>query len=229
PIGMQVASREVVGIVRDFHYRPLHDPIGPLLLSPFNDGFLDNLPPNRLDTVSIDLIVAHSGNNEADLRAHIIDTVDRFSGQDIIDVLSLEFIWNENYDDEQRVVSLVGIFAGLSILISLLGLGGMAAYNNERRGKEVAIRKVLGASVINILTLLSSGVARLLAFAAVPAFIGAWYAANAWLQRFAYRIDPTVTPFLLALLIVGLCSAAVMLAQTWRTARANPVERIKYE
>ncbi len=229
PIGMKIVSREVVGIVRDFHYRPLHDPIGSLVLSPFNDGFLDNLPPTRLDTITIDLIIAYTGNNEAGVRAHIIDTVDRFSDQAIIDVQSLESIWNEIYDDEARVIRLVGVFAALSVVISLLGLGGMAAYNNERRSKEVAIRKVLGASDGSILALLSKGMAIVLLLAAIPAFAAAWYLSNVWLQRFAYRIEANAAPFILALVIVGLCSAAVMLAQTWRTTRANPVERIKYE
>jgi len=229
PIGMTVAQNEVAGVVRDFHYMPLQMPIGSLVLAPFSDGYLDNLPESRQDTVTVDLVIEYSGNNEAEVRTHVIDTIDRFSDQAIIDVRSLEGIWNDNYDDDVRVVSLVGIFAGLSILISLLGLGGMAAYNNERRGKEVAIRKVLGASVANILALLSSGMVKVLALAAVPAFFGAWYLSNAWLQRFAYRIDPNATPFILALVVVTCFSATVMVAQTWRIAKNNPVQRIKYE
>ena len=127
------------------------------------------------------------------------------------------------------MIEVVAVFAGLCILIAMLGLGGMAAYNNQRRGREMAIRKVLGASAHQILALLSRSTVRVLLLAMVPACIGAWYLSSIWLQRFAYRIDPTVTPFILAIIIVGLCSAAVMLAQSWRGARSNPVDNIKYE
>lgn len=229
PIGKRIQQYEVVGVVRDFHYTPLHQPIGMLFISPFNDGFLNSLPASRADVVGIDLIIATSGNEEESVRTHIRDVIDRFSDQAIIDVLSMEDIWNRSYDDESRNIGLVAIFAGLSIFISLLGMGGMAAYNNERRGKEVAIRKVLGASVANILALLSTSIIKVLALAALPAFLGAWYLSNLWLERFAYRIDPNLTPFILALIIVSVCSAIVMIAQTWRAASVSPVLGIKYE
>jgi len=228
-IGKRVGNFEVVGVVRDFHYMPLQQAISLLYINPFNDVFLDQIPSSRVDTVAIDLIIATTGRNSDGVMTYIREVVDRFSDQPVIEVLSMETLWNEVYDDESRTIGLVGTFAALSIVISLLGLGGMSAYNNERRGKEVAIRKVIGASVTSLLALLGSGMVKVLALAALPAFLGGWYLSNLWLQRFVYRIDLGITPFISALLVVSFCSAIVMVAQTWRVANENPVRRIKYE
>ena len=229
PIGRRVGNFEVVGLVKDFHYMPLQQAIGSLFIRPFNDSFLDSIPANRLDSVAIDLIIATTGQDDVGLMTYTKEVIDEFSNQPVIEVLSLEAIWNERYEDETRTVGLVGVFSGLSILISLLGLGGMVTYNNERRGKEMAIRKVLGAPVSNILTLLGFGIFKVLAIAAIPAFLGAWYLTSMWLQRFAYRIDIEIFPFVLAFIIVSVCSTIVMITQTWRVANESPLRKIKYE
>lgn len=230
PIGKKVGDTgEVVGVVRDFHYLPLQQPINPLYLRAFNDGYLNVLPADRMDTVGIDLIVQVEEAGAEDIRTTIQDTVARYSNQPIIEAESLEEIWNENYDDEQRTIGLVTIFASLSVVISLLGLAGMAAYNNERRAKEIAIRKVLGASVTDLQTLLSMSSIKILLLASPLAFGGAWYLTSLWLQRFTYRVEPSGVSLVLALLLVGLSSALVLILQTWTITNSNPVYKLKYE
>jgi|GEM_PF-1435335 len=230
PIGKKIGTRaEVVGVVRDFHYLPMQQPISPLYLSAFSDNFLERVPENQLDEVSIDLLVHVSDAGSTEIRDAVREVIRRFSNQPIIEVNSLEDRWNELYDDESKTIGLVTLFAGLSIFISLLGLGGMAAYNNEKRAKEVAIRKVLGASVVDIQALLSLSLVKILLLASLPAFAAAWYLTLIWLQRFAYRVEPNAFSLITALLIVGVCSTCVLLVQTWRVAHCNPVEKLKYE
>ena len=229
PIGKRVGRSEVIGVVKDFHYRPLHDPIAPATIGAYNDGFLDNLSKVRLENVSIDLMISVSGDEMANTMAYIKETVSKFSIQPLIEVRLLTDIWKEMYDDETRSISLIGVFAGLSAVISLLGVAGLATYSAQQRRKEVAIRKVLGASVPNILFLLSTSLVKVITIAVIPAFAGAYYFSNIWLQRFAYTVEFSFSPYLLALSIVGLCSLAVLIMQTWQAARANPVNSLKYE
>ena len=133
------------------------------------------------------------------------------------------------YDDENQTIALITLFSGICIVISLLGLGGLAAYNTQQRARETAIRKVLGASVPEIIKLLSLNMIKTIAISVIPAVIGAYYLSNIWLERFSYRVDASIVPYLLAITIVGVFSVAILVLQTYRTAQANPVARIKYE
>ena len=153
----------------------------------------------------------------------------QFSDQPFVDILTLSDIWNEMYDDDTQTIELIGIFGGLSIVISVLGLAGLAAYSTQQRSKEVAIRKVFGASITNILTFLSMSMVKVVAIAAIPGLIGAYYFSNIWLERFAYRAEFSSAPYLLAIGVVGLLSIVVLIMQTYQAAQANPVIKLKYE
>lgn len=229
PIGRLIGSNEVIGVVADFHYLPLHEPIAPVYVAPFNDLYLDRMTPNEQERASIDLVVNVSGNELADTRAFIQQTVRRFSNQSIIEARALSDVWADMYDDESQIISLVGIFGAVSIVISLLGLAGLAAYNSQQRAREIAIRKVLGASVTDVLALLSAGMVKIIAVAILPAAAGAYFSSNVWLESFAYRAEFSIVPYLSAILLVALFSISVLILQTYRTAQANPVAKLKYE
>jgi putative ABC transport system permease protein len=228
-LGKRVGGNEVIGVIKDFHYRPLHEPIAPVFIAPYSDSFLDDLDPSRLERVPLDFTIKVTGNNTAATRDYIRQVIAQFSNQPIIEIRTMTEIWNGMYDDESQTIALVGIFGAICIVISLLGLAGLAAYSTQQRAKEVAIRKVLGASVPNIIGLLSLNMVKVFALATVPAIVAAYYLSNAWLQRFSYRAEFSATPYLLAIALVGSISVAVLVLQTYRTAQANPVTRLKYE
>ena len=155
--------------------------------------------------------------------------MDRHSSQTLIEVLQFDELWNELYEDDGKTVSLVTIFSTICIIISMLGLGGLTAYNTQQRGKEVAIRKVLGASVPNVIGMLSVSMIKVYVISIVPAIGGAYYLSELWLERFSYRVEMSSSSYLMAILLVGLVSLATLVAQTYRTAQANPVLKLKYE
>ena len=133
------------------------------------------------------------------------------------------------YRSEQRMGSIFSIFTGLSLFIACLGLFGLSAYIAERRIKEIGVRKVLGASVPNVVTLLSKDFLKLTLVAAVIAFPIAWWWMNKWLEDFAYRINITWTIFLFS----GLCTLLIALLtvsfQAIKAAIANPVKSLRTE
>jgi putative ABC transport system permease protein len=141
----------------------------------------------------------------------------------------LDTEFDSQYRSEQRLGSIFSIFAGLSIFIACLGLFGLSAFMAERRTKEIGVRKVLGASVQNVVVLLSKDFLKLTIVAAIIAFPVAWYFMNKWLQDFAYRINITWTIFLVA----GLSTLAITLVtisfQAIRAAVANPVKSLRTE
>lgn len=120
-------------------------------------------------------------------------------------------------------------FAGLAIALSCLGLFGMAVFSIERRTKEIGIRKVLGASVGGVVTLLSKDFIKLVLLANLIAWPVAWYAMSKWLQDFAYRIELGWWTFALAGGVALLIALLTVSAQAIRAALANPVEALRYE
>ncbi len=229
PIGKKVGGSEVIGVIRDFHYLPLHEPIAPVFIAPYSDRFLDDLEASRLERVTLDFMISITGNNLADTTEYIEGVIAQFSNQPIIEIKSLNDVWNEMYDTENQTIVLIGLFGAICIVISLLGLAGLAAYNTQQRAKEVAIRKVLGASVLEIIGLLSLNMIKVFTLSIIPAFIGAYYLSNIWLERFSYRGEFSGMPYILAVIVVGTFSMAILVLQTFRTAQANPVTRLKYE
>jgi ABC-type antimicrobial peptide transport system permease subunit len=133
------------------------------------------------------------------------------------------------FDDSRRVATLTALFAALTIFISCLGLFGLATYMAEARVKEIGVRKVLGASVLRITTLLSKDFLTLVVIAIFIATPVAWYAMHIWLQDYPYRIHIEWWVFVLA----GLLSAAISLItvsyQAIKTALANPAKSLRTE
>jgi len=122
-----------------------------------------------------------------------------------------------------------GTFAGLSITVACLGLLGLAIYTAERRTKEIGIRKVLGASVENIVTMLSKDLIKLVIIASVIAFPVAWYAMNMWLQDFAYPTAMNWWIFGLAAFITMIIALATVSFQSFKAALMNPVNSLRSE
>jgi putative ABC transport system permease protein len=138
-------------------------------------------------------------------------------------------VFNEQYKAEQQYGFIFFVASGLAILISCLGLFGLATFSVEQKTKEIGIRKVLGASVANIVTLISKDFLLLVIIAFAIATPIAWWAANKWLQDFAYRADLSWWIFGIAGVLAGLIALLTVSFQAIRAAVANPVESLRNE
>lgn len=229
PLGKKAGNALVVGVVKDFHYMPLHKSIQPLILTPYTDSQINSTSESRRNRARVDLVISIAGAVKTETRDYIEEVTRRFTSQPVVEIVLLDDVWDELYADDTRAISLVGFFSFLCIIISLLGLAGLAAYNTELRGKEVAVRKVLGASLSNLLVLFSLDTIKVFAIATIPAAFGTYYLSDSWLQGFAYKADFSPLPYLASLSIIGVVSMAVMLLYTCRAAQSNPAKKLKYE
>jgi len=137
--------------------------------------------------------------------------------------------FDQLFKSEMMVGKLSRLFAGLTILISCLGLFGLAAYTAERRTREIGIRKVLGATMQQLLFLLSKDFLLLVFIAFIIAFPLAWWAMHNWLQDFAYRISISWTVFIIAGIAAILIALLTVSFQAIKTAIANPVKSLRTE
>lgn len=134
-----------------------------------------------------------------------------------------------SYQGEQRFSKIVSVFSVISLLIAMLGLLGLVGYTVSTKIKEIGIRKVLGASVLEIIALISGSFLRLIFIAAIVAFPVAWWMMTKWLDEFTYHINMQVWFFIGAMSIVLLMAMAIIFAQTYKASRTNPAEALKEE
>jgi putative ABC transport system permease protein len=208
---------EVIGIVRDFHFQDLHVPVEPY-------GFqLNNRP-------QYNYMIAHVKTSDMPATIKSIgSTWQKLNPNEPFEYSFLDQDFYKNYDAEERLASIVGYFTIIAILISCLGLFGLAAFSAEQRIKEIGVRKVLGASVGNIVSLLSKDFLKLVGIAILIASPIAWFAMNKWLQDFAYRTNIGWQVFLLTAAI-ALCIAILTVSfQAIRAAVSNPVKSLRTE
>ncbi len=207
----------VIGVVKDFHYEDLHIPIGPY-------GFQLNVPP------SYNYMIVHvkPGDISASLKS-IQNVWHNLNAGEPFDYSFLDKDFQKNYDAENRLAAIVGDFTVIAILISCLGLFGLATFSAEQRIKEIGVRKVLGASVTSIVTLLSKDFLKLVVIAVVIASPIAWFVMYKWLQSFAYRMSLSAWIFLLAGFFALLIAFVTVSFHAIRAAIANPVKSLRTE
>ena len=205
----------VIGIVKDFHFRSLHELISPLVmvLAP-NPGMMIV----KLKTTDIAALLS-------DLKKHW----EAFGSEDPFTWSFLDDRFNNTYQSEQKIGLMLGIFAGLTILIASLGLFGLAKFTTEQRTKEIGIRKVLGASAAGIANLLSIDFLKLVLLGFIASTPVAWFAMNKWLQDFAYRIDISWWIFAFAAFIALAIALFTVSFQAIKAAIANPVKSLRTE
>jgi putative ABC transport system permease protein len=157
------------------------------------------------------------------------DQFKQYNGEFPFSYNFLDEIFNNLYQGEQREGTLFNYFAGMAILISCLGLLGLAAYTAQVRTREIGVRKVLGASVASVIGLLAKDFIKLVLIAIVVAFPLAWYAMSNWLDGFAYRIPIHWTVFVLAAFIAIVIAFVTISFQSIKAALANPVKSLRSE
>jgi putative ABC transport system permease protein len=220
----QVMSKEVqyggvkgrvIGVVKDFHFESLHEQIVPVI-------FLPNRFFNRIS-------VKIAGDDMQQGIAHIEKVWKEFLPHRPFEYSFLSQQYSQLYDSEQKLGQLFTIFAGMAILIACLGLFGLATFNTLQRVKEIGIRKVLGASVFNIVRLLSMEIIILIVIANLIAWPVAWYFMNQWLESFAYHVGLSVWLYALAAFAAIFIALITVGSQTIKAATSNPANTLRYE
>jgi ABC-type antimicrobial peptide transport system permease subunit len=219
PIGKQFTfwgkEGTIVGIVKDFHFNSLHDPIQPLILRLREDESSGNA-----------LVRITPGKTQQALRS--LDALsEQFNPKFPFTYQFLDEAYNSLYTGEQMINKLSGYFAFIAICICCLGLLGLVMFTAEQRVKEIGIRKVVGASTMSVFGLLSKDFLLLVFIAFVIASPLAWWAANNWLTGFAYRINISWWMFLLAGLLAMIIALVTISFQAIKAAMANPVKSLR--
>lgn len=221
PVGKQVkfwmGKGTIVGVMKDFHLGTFHSEIQPLILVNYKG----------LNTEFM-MIRTRPGQTREAL-AHIEKTTQAFNPNYPFSYHFMDEDYEKMYRSEMIVNTLIKYFGILAIVISCLGLLGLAAFTAEQRTKEIGIRKVLGANVSSVIALLSKDFAKLILIAIVLASPVAWYVMDKWLKDFVYRIDLTWEIFALAGTIAICVAMFTVSFQSIKAALMNPVESLQTE
>jgi len=208
----------VVGVVKDFVFESPYDPIRPMIIGGPVKGWLNNI------NVKLSAYGSLAENME-----RMEQIYRKYNPGDYCHYWIVDEMYAKRFNQERRISSLVSWFAGLAVFISCLGLFGLSAYMAENRRKEIGIRKVFGASVFDITSLLTKEFIALVSISILIAIPVAWWAMNQWLMEYAYRTDiPWWILAGVAVLIIGIALMTVSF-QAIKAATANPVETIKSE
>ncbi|HAN18784.1 MAG: hypothetical protein A2X13_07005 [Bacteroidetes bacterium GWC2_33_15] len=207
---------EVIGVVKNFHYRSLHDAIGPQGLC-WNEDWHRTInikiqPENFLNTLKI-----------------IEQTFKEFAPEVPYEFTFIDDHIDNLYKSDKRLGQFFIYFSIIAIIIAILGLFGLAAYIAESRTKEIGIRKVLGSTASNIILLLSKEFIKWVLVANIIAIPIAYYGMNKWLQTFAFSIKITPDLFLYAAIISLFIALSTIFYQAYKAARSNPTDSLRYE
>ena len=207
----------IVGVVSDIYFSSLHAEKGAILYSPIG--------PNDLRTLSIKYKAAAESEVIPLMNSLWSEIAPNF-------VLSHEFMedrFSAMYKDEERQAIVFTTFSFLAIVIAILGLYGLVSFSTERRSKEIAIRKVMGAKVRDIVLLLTKDFTKLILVSNLIAWPLAYYLMSSWLEKFTYAVSIEAGTFIISSAIVLLISWGILTAQTSYVARGRPVRALRYE
>lgn len=212
---------KVIGVVRNFNVQSLQAAITPFALF--------HTASKTYDLGTTHIVARIQSPDLSQVIGQLESKWKSFVTGEPFDYNFLDAVFDAQYRSENRLGSIFSIFAALSIFIACLGLFGLSAYMAERRTKEIGVRKVFGASVQNVIVLLSKDFLKLTIIASAIAFPVAWYCMNKWLEDFAYRINIGWTIFLIAGISTLVITLATISFQAIKAAIANPVKSLRTE
>ncbi len=215
------AAYTVVGVVKDFHFQSLHHPITPLFLIHNQKNFNAGVDPL--------ITVRFSTDDYRQTLSEIGVLWSRFRPEVPLRYAFLDQDWANLYDKEITTRRISGLFTLIAIFIACLGLLALAAFTAEKRTKEIGIRKVLGASVPNLVTMLSLDFLKLVLIGILIAIPLSYYAIDRWLEQFAYRINISWSIFFLAALIAIAIAFLTVSFQSMKAALLNPMKSLRNE
>jgi putative ABC transport system permease protein len=218
----------LIGVVEDFHFASLHEKVAPLIIFNFRPDFSEMDALNRRIFNSY-LVVKTSGENTPETLSYIEQHWPQYDPKHPFEFEFLDDSLDALYVSEQRQMQLIGIFAGLCILLSCLGLYGLSAFNTQQRTREIGIRKILGATTVGIVFMFFKNILGLILVASIVASSASYYLMSEWLAGFEYRADINPLVFVLAAVLAGLIAFTTIVLQSYKTARASPMEALRYE
>ena len=212
----KVRPRRVIGVVKDFHVRSLHDKILPLLLTNGKD---------YLEEIAVRIKPGNTAGTLDQLRSEW----KKFDPDRPFDYYFLDSNFNQQYQKDERLNKIIAYFTIFAIVVACLGLYAMASFMAEQRFREIGIRKTLGASVAGIVVLISKDVTKLILIANLIALPIAYIILHRWLESFAYRTGISVVTFLLSAVTVFVIGYSTIAYQSIKAALLNPVDAIRSE
>jgi putative ABC transport system permease protein len=221
-IGKKIASPsgspqgEVIGVVKDYHQFGLQQNIGPMAM--------DYNPGNSY----LYAVRYKAANTQELITALNALWIKNFPGYDF-NYFFLDQDFERQYQTEQRLAKVFGLFALITIVIAVIGLLGLVSFMVASRTKEIGVRKVLGADVIHITAMLSKEFVILVAIANIIAFPLAWYFADQWLSNFANRDELNPFIFVMTMAIALIITLATISLQTIKAALTDPIKSLRYE
>ncbi|MDR3627198.1 MAG: ABC transporter permease [Ignavibacteriaceae bacterium] len=214
----EAGTYKIIGVMKDFNYESLHQQIRPLVFhlgTPPQPGYCMNLK-------------VQAGNIESTLQ-YMKNTWHKFAGRENIHYVFVNDHIARLYDSEKATSTVAGIFSFLAIFIACLGLFGLAAFVTEQRTKEIGIRKTLGATVPEIVFILSKEFSFWVILANIIAWPVAYYFMDKWLQNFAYRSEISIWAFIISGISALVIAWLTISVHAIKAATANPIKSLKYE
>ena len=209
----------IVGVVKDFHFKSLHTAIAPLILNVLGrEAFGGRYLSVRISSEAVQNTITS-----------IQKVWRQFMGNQAFEYEFFDDYYDSMYRAELRTKDVFAVFTIFALFIACLGLFGLSSYTTQQRTKEIGIRKVLGASVMRVMTLMTKDFIKWVLVANVIAWPIAWVAMNTWLQNFAYRVEVNLWMFLPTGVIVVVVAAVTVSSQSIKAALANPVKSLRYE
>ena len=212
----KVKRGKVIGVVQDYHYKSMHEKLSTSVIQ---------LYPQITVKVAVKLKTGDIQNTIA----YINDVWNKFSPGYPLDYKFMDESYGKMYASEEKLASLLWIFTIMAIVVGCMGLFGLAAFSAEQRTKEIGIRKVLGANMLDIMGLLSKTFVRLILIASIIAFPVAWWAMNKWLEDFPYRINISWWVFAVAAIAAVVIALLTVSFQAIKAGVANPVKSLRTE
>lgn len=204
----------VIGVVKDFHFKSLYETIAPLVM-------INNPYGGLIIRTNTDDIAGLVSTIESKWKAYDVEEPFSYS--------MLDQLYNETYMAEQKMGSILKIFGALTIFVACLGLFGLITFTTEQRVKEIGIRKVLGANVSEIVSLLSKDLIILVAISFLIAFPLGYYLMSQWLQDFAYKIEIQWWAYAIAAFFTLFIAFFTLSFKTIKSALASPVDSLRSE
>lgn len=222
--GDKIGTQEIVGVTDNFHYTSMRRGISPMAF------YTSDKSADATDRLYTNVYVRmNAGTDPATAIQILHDELEALSPGYPFDIRPFDDQLERAYKNEQRLATLISLFSLLAVLISIAGVFGLVVFDSEYRRKEIGIRRVMGASVGNILMMFNKSYLWILLVCFTIACPIAWYAVNEWLQSFAYRVPSYWWIFPVALLIVGSVTLLTVTYQNWHAANENPVNSLKSE
>jgi putative ABC transport system permease protein len=218
PFSLGGDGGKVIGVIKDFHFNSLQHAVEPLVILP-------RMPRNGFSQITMRVDMT----KPAEVLKLVEENWKKYFPDYSLEYSFMDKKLQEQYKSEERFAKFFLYFSVLSLLIACLGLFGLTAYATQQRTKEIGVRKVLGASVKGIVTLISQDFLKLVVIASVISFPLAWWIMNKWLQDFAYRIHIGWWVYVIAGMVALVIALVTVSFQAIKAAIANPVKSLRTE